>query len=169
MTGVRVFLGLGSNLNGPVEQLRQARRALAGLAQTRVLAGSSIYRSKPLYDADKGTPDQPDFYNAVALLETGLSAMALLDALFRIEDAQGRVRDQRWGPRTLDLDLLLYGGEQCRTERLTLPHPGLTQRAFVLYPLHEIAPGLEIPGQGTVAEHLQHCDAEGLERLADTL
>lgn len=169
MSVVRAYIGLGSNLNDPISQLRHARKALAVLPGTRLVSASSIYRSPPLYDQDQGTPDQPDFYNAVVVLETSLTADALLQALFAIEAAQGRVREQRWGPRTLDLDLLLYGDERRSSPELTLPHPGLTQRAFVLYPLHEIDPGLHIPGNGALAEWLVGCDADGLERLSEPL
>ena len=165
----RAYIGLGSNLDDPAAQLRRARAALADLPETRLVAVSSVYRSRPLYEAGKGTPDQPDFCNAVAALDTRLTAEALLAALLRIEDRQGRTRAQRWGPRTLDLDLLLYGDEQRRSPRLMLPHPGLTQRAFVLYPLHEIAPGLEIPGHGALGECLKRCPADGLERQTQPL
>lgn len=165
----RAYIGLGSNLDDPLTQLRRARRALADLPESRFVAASSVYRSRPLYEAGRGTPDQPDFYNAVVALDTRLTADELLSALLRIEDRQGRTREQRWGPRSLDLDLLLFGDEQRRTSRLMLPHPGLTQRAFVLYPLHEIAPGLVLPGLGDLEEHLRHCPADGLERQTEAL
>jgi 2-amino-4-hydroxy-6-hydroxymethyldihydropteridine diphosphokinase len=112
-----------------------------------------------------GPQDQPEYINAVASLETNLQAEALLDALQAIEQAQGRVRDERWGPRTLDLDILLYGDEVIDSDRLTIPHPGLSEREFVLYPLYELAPDLMIPGLGSLASLYQHCDANGIERL----
>jgi 2-amino-4-hydroxy-6-hydroxymethyldihydropteridine diphosphokinase len=121
---------------------------------------SSFYRSRPM-----GPKDQPEYINAVASLETSLQAEALLDALQAIEQAQGRVRDKRWGPRTLDLDILLYGDERISTDRLKIPHPGLSEREFVLYPLYELAPDLMISGLGSLASLYQHCDANGIERL----
>lgn len=153
MSEVRAFIGLGSNLSRPVEQIRRAVECLAELSQTRLLAASPLYRSKPL-----GPQDQPDFINAVALVATTLAPHRLLDALQSIERAAGRVRNGgHWGPRTLDLDLLLYGDEVIIDERLTVPHPGLPSRGFVLYPLRDIAPGLNIPGHGLIEDLLANC------------
>lgn len=158
---VTAYIGLGSNLGGPAGQVRAALRDLAAIPQTQLQQVSPLYRSPPL-----GPPDQPDYINAVAALETALAPEALLDALQALETRHGRVRDgQRWGPRTLDLDLLLYGEQQLATPRLTVPHPGLPQRAFVLYPLADIAPELQVPGSGSVQALLAQCPKAGLERL----
>lgn len=157
---VLVFLGLGSNLSDPRLQLQKAITALAGLRKSRLVAVSSFYRSRPM-----GPQDQPEYLNAVASLETDLEPEALLDALQTIERDHGRVRDRHWGARTLDLDILLYGNEVISTERLTVPHPGLQLREFVLYPLYELAPELDVPGLGSLACLYRHCDANGIERL----
>lgn len=159
---VRAYIGLGSNLDDPERQLRRALEALAQLPQTRLAGCSRFYRSVPL-----GPQDQPDYINAVAALDTTLEAETLLDALQAIETAQGRVRGpERWGPRTLDLDLLLYGSETLATPRLSVPHAGLAERGFVLYPLAELVPGLVLPDGRTLADLLARCDAAGLEPLA---
>jgi 2-amino-4-hydroxy-6-hydroxymethyldihydropteridine diphosphokinase len=157
---VVVYLGLGSNLSDPRRQLQQAISALEGIPKTRVLAVSSLYRSRPM-----GPQDQPEYINAVAGLETDLEPEALLDALQAIEHDQGRVRGRHWGARTLDLDILLYGDEVISTERLSVPHPGLHQREFVLYPLYELAPDLVIPERGPVSSLYRRCDPKGIERL----
>jgi len=158
----RVFIGLGSNLEEPGEQIRRAFAALAKLEHTQLLQKSALYHSPPM-----GPQDQPAFINAVAELETRLPPDVLLDALQAIEQAQGRVRDRRWGPRTLDLDLLVYGAEEISSPRLVVPHPGLPERSFVLYPLAELAPALEVPGFGTVADLAARAVAGGVRRLAD--
>ena len=156
-----VYLGIGSNLNNPLAQVRQAFAALQSMPDSRLVAQSSLYRSTPM-----GPAGQPEYINAVACVETRLSADALLDVLQAIESAQGRVRSgERWGPRTLDLDVLLYGDEIISSVRLTVPHPGLQQRNFVLYPLHELAPQLQIPGLGDLGVLVAHCSANGLERI----
>ncbi|PKM43427.1 MAG: 2-amino-4-hydroxy-6-hydroxymethyldihydropteridine diphosphokinase [Gammaproteobacteria bacterium HGW-Gammaproteobacteria-1] len=157
---VRAYIGLGSNLDDPAQQLRRALEALAQLPQTRLAGCSRFYRSAPL-----GPQDQPDYINAVAALDTALEAEALLDALQAIEAAQGRVRLRRWGPRTLDLDLLLYGRETLTTPRLTVPHPGLAERNFVLYPLADLAPEMVLPDGRALTDLLKQCDAAGLEAL----
>lgn len=162
MAAVRVYIGLGSNLDDPAGQLRQALTALARLPGTRLAACSRFYRSPPL-----GPQDQPDYVNAVAALDTELAPDALLDALQAIEAAQGRVRLRRWGPRTLDLDILLYGDAVLATPRLSVPHPGLAERGFVLYPLAELAPDLMLPDGRSLAALLGQCDSTGLEPLAD--
>lgn len=155
----RAFIGLGSNLQDPVGQICTALDALAALPETRRLTHSALYRSTPM-----GPRAQPDFINAVAALETRLSASALLSHLQRIERRHGRVRGLvRWGPRTLDLDLLLFGDARFATRVLTIPHPGLHRRPFVLYPLHDIAPNLVIPGRGALAKLLAKVSAEGLQ------
>lgn len=157
----RVFIGLGSNLAGPVQQVRQALRALGGLPATRLQEHSSLYRSPPM-----GPRWQPDYVNAVAELRTALRPRALLAALQRIESHQGRSRNTlHWGPRTLDLDILLWGGRRLKLPGLIVPHPGVAQRAFVLYPLAELAPGLYIPGCGRIEQLLTGVDGRTLTRV----
>ena len=156
----RVFIGLGSNLDDPQQQLTSAIRQLAKIPDSCDLKVSRRYRSRPL-----GPQDQPDYINAVVKLSTSLEPEALLDQLQGIEQAHGRRRDgERWGARTLDLDLLLYGQRQITSERLTVPHPGLPERAFVLCPLSDIAESdLRIPGLGTLQQLLSATDDNDLE------
>lgn len=158
---MRAYVALGSNLGDPVAQLRTGARALGELPGSRLVRGSSLYRSAPV-----GLADQPDFINAVCEIDTSLMARDLMQALLAIETANGRVRSVPGGPRTLDLDLLLYGELVCQETGLTLPHPRLHERAFVLYPLAEIAPGLGIPGHGRVEALLAGCAGQTIERLA---
>jgi 2-amino-4-hydroxy-6-hydroxymethyldihydropteridine diphosphokinase len=159
---MRAYVALGSNLGDSRQQLLHALEALARLSNTRVLAHSRFYRTPPW-----GMHDQPDFLNAVAVLDTPLPPHDLLDALLEIERKAGRERGgERWGPRTLDLDLLHVVGKTARDERLTLPHPHIAERAFVLLPLSDVAPDLEIPGQGNVADLLRAVDTQGCEVLA---
>lgn len=154
---IRAYVALGSNLNSPRLQVETALAELHAIPQTRVTDCSRLYRSTPL-----GPPGQPDYINAVAALDTELSAHVLLACLFEIEQRHGRTRDgPRWGPRTLDLDLLLFGAAQSSDPQLMLPHPRLHERGFVLYPLAEIAPDVIIPGRGSVRELARHCS--GLE------
>lgn len=157
------FIGLGSNLDDPVRQVRQALPELAALPETRLAQVSSFYRSPPM---DGSAPGQPDYINAVAWVETALGARELLQALLRIEQGRGRTRLERWGPRTLDLDLLLYARVRINEPDLVVPHPGLHKRAFVLYPLYEIAPAIDIPGLGALQALLAGCDAGRLEKLS---
>lgn len=148
MTPVTAYVGLGANLDDPAAQLRRAFDEIAAMPSVSLLARSPLYKSAPL-----GPQDQPDYINAVAVLATTLPAAVLLAALRSIELRHGRRRDgTRWGPRTLDLDILLYGDLTQDTPELTLPHPGLHERAFVLYPLHDVAPELEVPGRGKVRD-----------------
>lgn len=147
MPANHAFVGLGSNLEDPAEQLRRAVGALERIPQTRLLKVSSVYRSAPL-----GEVAQPDFLNAVAQLETRLDAESLLQHLLSIEQQQGRTRGVRWGPRTIDLDLLVHGDTSSDTPRLKLPHPGIALRNFVLLPLQEIAPELVVHGLGRIAD-----------------
>jgi 2-amino-4-hydroxy-6-hydroxymethyldihydropteridine diphosphokinase len=154
------YIGLGSNLDDPRRQVSQALVELGGMPGSRLLASSSLYRTPPM-----GPPGQPDYINAVAQIETALSPHALLDALQAIERAHDRVRTVRWGPRTLDLDLLLYDQQEIADERLCVPHPGLTERAFVVLPLLEIAPTLRVPGFGALAERGAQLDSYGIHRL----
>lgn len=137
---VRVYIGLGSNLQGPEQQLRSALDELAEHPAIQLTAVSSLYQSKPV-----GPQDQPDYVNAVAELHTSLDAEALLDVLQSTENAHNRVRLRHWGERTLDLDILLYGDMHINTPRLIVPHREMCKRSFVLYPLAEIAPDLTLP------------------------
>jgi 2-amino-4-hydroxy-6-hydroxymethyldihydropteridine diphosphokinase len=139
------YVALGSNLHDPVQQVKSGLAALGTLPGTHLVARSSLYRTAPV-----GKVDQPDFINAVARVDTRLEAGALLQALLAIERQHARVRLERNGPRTLDLDLLLYGGLRIDAPGLTVPHPRMHERAFVLVPLAEIAPDLDIPGMGRV-------------------
>jgi 2-amino-4-hydroxy-6-hydroxymethyldihydropteridine diphosphokinase len=162
----RAYIGLGSNLDDPIDQVRTAMGLLGGLPGTRLLGCSSYYRTTPV-----GLTAQPDFINAVCELATSLDPSALLQALLAIESRRGRVRDVPGGPRTLDLDLILYitaQGELVRRQEpgLTLPHARLHERAFVLYPLSELAPDLVIPGRGRVGDLLAGCAGQGIEKLA---
>jgi 2-amino-4-hydroxy-6-hydroxymethyldihydropteridine diphosphokinase len=144
---VPAYVGVGSNLDGPAEQVRRALQALAGLPETRCIACSSSWCNPAL-----GPQPQPDFVNAVAGLLTLLPPERLLEELLALERRQGRDRSSglRWGPRCIDLDLLVHGDAVLATGSLVLPHPGIATRNFVLFPLREIAPGLRIPGLGPV-------------------
>ncbi|HUO44548.1 MAG TPA: 2-amino-4-hydroxy-6-hydroxymethyldihydropteridine diphosphokinase [Burkholderiales bacterium] len=162
MTVETAFIALGANLQDPLTQVTAALDELAALPQTRLTRRSSLYRSAPAGDGYRG---QPDFINAAAQIETALAPRALLDALLAIERKHGRIREFRNAPRTLDLDLLLYGGLRHHEPGLTLPHPRLHERAFVLLPLAEIAPGANVPGCGRVAELLNVIDTAGVTKL----
>ena len=155
------YIGLGSNLADPVRQVRTAMAALSVLPQTELDACSPLYRTVPV-----GNAAQPDFINAVCRIRTSLPAVTLLQALLGIERAHGRVRGgEKAGPRTLDLDLLVYGEETRNTAQLSLPHPRLHERAFVLYPLAELDPGLAIPRHGLVGMLLARCAGQVIEKL----
>ena len=158
----RAWIGLGSNLDNPRDQVVDALRELAETDGISVLARSSLYLSEPL-----GPQDQPDFVNAAALIETTLDPLSLLNVLQAIEQRHGRKRESHWGPRTLDLDLLLYDDEQILHPDLTVPHPAIAERSFVLLPLQEIAPGLVIPGLGSVESLLQKLGNPVLEMTND--
>ena len=164
MQPVRAYIGIGSNLDDPVAQVRQAWQALHDLSIGANVACSPLYCTAPV----GGPPGQPDYINAVAALETSLTPDHLLEALQGIETRRGRVRTVHWGARTLDLDLLLYGQTIRNDPWLTLPHPRLHQRAFVLQPLHDLAPLLTVPGRGTLAELLAFCPPQGMTRLEPT-
>ena len=154
------YIALGANLGDPASTVRAAMGALANLPESGVRRCSSLYRTAPV-----GIVDQPSFINAVALLETKLPPETLLDALLDIEARFGRVRAEKDGPRTLDLDLLLYDDQFIDLPRLTLPHPRLHLRAFVLQPLAEITPDLIIPGRGPIAAWLPAVANQGIVRL----
>ena len=156
------FVAIGSNLSDPARQVGTAFASLAGLADTRLVRRSRLWRSRPM-----GPQDQPEFVNAVAGLVTTQSPRELLGALQSIEQRMGRQPPPvRWGPRLIDLDLLLVGDLQSAEPGLVLPHPGLHQRNFVLYPLAEIAPELWVPGHGRVRSLREQVSGDGLEALA---
>ena len=157
--GLPAYVGIGANLGDARASVAAAQRALAALPESRLVGLSSVYRSAPI-DATG-----PDFYNAVVWLQTRLAAPALLAALQGIEQAFGRERPYRHAPRTLDLDLLLLGDQVWQTATLTLPHPRLHQRAFVLLPLLELNPGLALAGLGALAAWLPACTDQAIERL----
>jgi 2-amino-4-hydroxy-6-hydroxymethyldihydropteridine diphosphokinase len=157
----QVFIALGSNLDNPLSQVRRGMLLLAGLEHSCLVKRSSLYRSAPM-----GKTDQPDFINAVVQLETRLTPHRLLEALLEIEQACGRTRTYPNAPRILDLDILLYDELECHDARLTLPHPRMHERAFVLQPLLEITGGYSIPGRGAIAECLAVCAKQTLECIA---
>jgi 2-amino-4-hydroxy-6-hydroxymethyldihydropteridine diphosphokinase len=156
------FIGIGSNLDEPVTQVRQALSALETVDSTRVTAASSLYRNPPM-----GRVDQPAYINAVARLLTALTPRDLLSRLQDLERLQGRVRHSgdRWGPRRLDLDILTYGNRTIDEAGLQIPHPGISERNFVLFPLIEIAPQIEIPGLGRASDLALKMDASTLEKI----
>lgn len=155
---IRVYIALGSNQAMPLQQVKTALEALEHLPRTRLVVCSPFYRTKPL-----GPQDQPDFLNAVVALDTSLPPEQLLDHTQAIERNQGRVRkEQRWGPRTLDLDIMLYGDQVITTDHLTVPHYGLKEREFMLYPLADIAPDLIFPDGETLSARLKLVDKNGL-------
>ena len=154
------YVGLGANLGDPMRQVQQALRELDALPATKVVTQSSLYRTVPV-----GYADQPSFINAVAQLETSLEPRALFDELKQIEHRHGRLRGVPNGPRTLDLDLLIFAGEISCDENLIIPHPRMHERAFVLVPLAEIAAELEVPGRGRVVDLLQALERQGVEKI----
>jgi len=157
---IKVYIGLGSNLDDPQAQLEKAIIAFEKIPSSSVVKTSSFYKSKPV-----GPQDQPDYINAVVELDTGLSAAVLLDYLQEIENEHGRVRGQKWGARTLDLDILLFGDEIIHDDRLTVPHEEMHKRGFVLFPLDEIAPDCVIPDLGTVHSLLQQVNTDDMAKL----
>jgi 2-amino-4-hydroxy-6-hydroxymethyldihydropteridine diphosphokinase len=162
---VVVWIGLGSNLQEPERQVSAAIGELAALPESRLQAASRLYRTAPV-----GPSGQPDYVNAAARLETRLTPQALLAELHRIELAHGRRRDgTRWGPRILDLDILIYGDARIDEPGLTIPHPEMARRAFVLVPLADVAPlDLAVPGVGILAELLDRCERDGVEPFDDS-
>ena len=163
MSLVTAFVALGGNIGDPQAQIRSALSAFTKLPETRVERRSSLYRNPPV-----GRLDQPEFVNAVAQIETRIAARELLDRLLEIERALGRVRDYPNAPRTLDLDIVLYGDQTIREPGLVVPHPRMLERAFVLVPLAEIAPDAVVPGSGRVADLLRSVDASGMIKLSET-
>jgi len=156
----RAFVGIGANLGDPVAQVEWATAELAKLVDTRVVRTSSLYRTAPI-----GHTDQPDFVNAVVLVDTTLSPRALLDALLDIEQTAGRERTFQNAPRLLDLDVLLYGDQVIDSPGLAVPHPRMHERAFVLAPLVEIAPDATIPGHGRAADLLKRVNHQEVRRI----
>lgn len=158
----KVYIGIGSNLETPMQQLKSAVAALRKIPDTTLCQLSNIYQTAPI-----GPAGQPDYTNAAALLETALTPEALLDELQKIELNQGRVRKERWGPRTLDLDIILYAGMTIRTTRLHVPHIEMENRNFVLIPLMDINPDLILPNGNTLSAAAQRAGDKGI-RLAIT-
>lgn len=156
----QAFIGLGANLGNAAQTVSDAAQRLAILAGTQLVAVSPLYRSAPV-----GYADQPDFVNAVAAIETDLTPYALLDGLLAIEQHFGRERSFRNAPRTLDMDLLLYDQLVLHDERLTLPHPRMLERSFVLLPLADIAPDWPLSGAQTATTLAAACDQSGLQRI----
>ena len=157
------FIALGANLGDPAATVKAAFAALANLPDSRIVHCSSLYRTAPV-----GITEQPEFVNAVAQLETDLAPEALLDALLEIEQRFGRIRAERNGPRTLDLDIVLYGESAHHEDGLTLPHPRAHERAFVLAPLLEVWPDAIIPGLGAASQYRERVAGQAIERLPDT-
>jgi len=161
----QAYIALGCNLGDRIANLSSAVKALRAHPHCHRLACSSVYETAPM-----GPQDQPDYLNAVVGLQTELSAFDLLNELQRIENQHGRLRDgERWGPRTLDLDLLLYAEEVIDTPELSVPHPGIAERSFVLLPLSELAPDLVVPNKGAVSNLLDQCRQFDIRRLDSTL
>tara|TARA_B100000795_G_scaffold245724_1_gene210987 strand:- start:433 stop:915 length:483 start_codon:yes stop_codon:yes gene_type:complete len=154
---VNAYIGLGSNLDNPIGHVKQALEDLKQLPQSQLLLASKLYLSKPV-----GPQDQDNFVNAVALIITELEPLALLDELQTIEQQHQRVRERHWGPRTLDLDLLLFGDQSIQHPRLTVPHAQLSRRDFVVGPLLELCPELVLPSGTQLQELLQQCPIDGL-------
>lgn len=152
------YIGIGSNLSNPLDQVTHAVTAINEIANISVSVASSLYASKPM-----GPQDQPDYVNAVIEISTELEPLLLLDALQKIELESGRVRkDERWGPRTLDLDIILFGNHIIESERLTVPHCGMRVREFVLFPLLEIASELTLPNGDSLIDLCNNIDQNGL-------
>lgn len=159
---IAAYIGLGSNLSDPRVQVINAAKAIGNIVESNVITLSSLYLSKPM-----GPQDQDDYINAVIAIETSLSALELLDALQSIENSAGRVRkDNRWGARILDCDILLYGSESIENERLTIPHYGMKLREFVLLPLAEIAPSLHLPDGSSISELASEISNNGIVKLS---
>jgi 2-amino-4-hydroxy-6-hydroxymethyldihydropteridine diphosphokinase len=156
---ITAYIALGSNLSNPIQQIQQALQELATITSIQLIKSSSLYLSKPYGPIH----NQPDFVNAVVEIATKLNAHELLLTLNTLEQQHQRQRERRWGPRTLDLDILLYSNQIIQTDALTIPHPEMHKRNFVVYPLAEIAPQLILPSGKTIQELMQSCPANGLE------
>ena len=155
------YIGIGSNLDDPVSQVKEAIEELEAIPDSVLAACSSLYSSKPM-----GPADQPDYVNAVVALDTLLSAEELMEVLRKIEDRQGRDRTgDKWGPRIIDLDLLMYGKKKIHTDALTVPHPGMHERDFVIIPLAEIAGNVKIPGHGQLTSLINQCETHSVKKL----
>ncbi|TDT44590.1 2-amino-4-hydroxy-6-hydroxymethyldihydropteridine diphosphokinase [Halospina denitrificans] len=157
------WIGLGSNLDTPLQQLHLALEALNQIPDSWLLDASPVYQSRPV-----GPADQPDFLNMAAKLATDLEPLALLDELLAIEDTQGRVRNQVWGPRLIDLDLLIFGNQTLDEPRLKVPHPELANRDFVLQPLLDMDPDLTLPDGTALSQLREQCPDNHLSRLTHT-
>ena len=158
---IRAYVGIGSNLDNPVAQVLEAVEEMEMIPDTILVSRSSLYSGRPM-----GPEEQPDYVNAVVSLDTLLSADELHRALVSIEDLQGRSRDgEKWGPRIIDLDLLLYGNSTIETATLTVPHPGMHERDFVIVPLEEIAGNVKIPGRGFLYSLINKCKSHSLKKL----
>lgn len=163
MNLIQAYIGLGSNLNNPISQIKEAMQSIAQIPEIRDFICSPLYLSKPV-----GPQDQPDFVNAVMLVSTNLSAQNLLFELQKIENIHGRLRLLRWGARTLDLDILIYGKEIINTPNLIIPHPELANRSFVLYPLADIVNvDFEIPVFGKLIDLIKTCPADDLLKIQE--
>ena len=154
------YIGLGSNLKGPKKQIEKALKALSEAKEITLLSVSSFYQSKPLLDMPG-----PNYLNVVCKIETDLSTLDLLNFCQEIEDNQHRVREIKWASRTIDLDILLYGDQVLATKRLTIPHPEMISRAFVLFPLFEIEPGIKLPLLGPLKTLLEKIETSDVEKL----
>lgn len=161
----RVYIGLGSNLASPQLQIKQALDRLKCLPECHYCADSGLFLSRPMLL--EGMELQPDYYNAVVELETSIPALDLLWVMQDIENSQGRTREARWAARTIDLDLLLYGQHKIDLSDLTVPHPGLCEREFVLYPLHKINPELSIPEHGMLRDIILTCPENGIKYVGE--
>ncbi|TQV75616.1 2-amino-4-hydroxy-6-hydroxymethyldihydropteridine diphosphokinase [Aliikangiella marina] len=157
----RAFIGLGANLNNPAQQIKSALRAIKQIPGTSLVKQSSLYETSPM-----GPQNQDNYINAVAAIDTYLEPLALLDELQKIENLHGRVRKaERWGPRTLDLDILLYNNTIIESPRLTVPHYGIKERNFVLIPLAEISDSLSLPDGTSIEQLVSNIDKQGIKRL----
>ncbi len=161
----RVYIGLGSNLASPKQQIKQALEKLKRLENCRYVSDSGLFLSRAMLA--EGMAPQPDYYNAVVELETSMPPLDLLYVMQVIEESQDRKREIRWGARTIDLDLLLYGQHQIQLPELTVPHPGLCEREFVVYPLYRINPELLIPGRGMLRDIMHTCSEKGMKYVGD--
>ncbi len=154
------YIGLGSNMESPRQHITTAIQSLGEIQSTRIINVSSLYKSKPM-----GPQNQGDYINAVVQIETEMEPTELLNCLQAIENDHGRVRAEHWGPRTIDLDILMFGNEIIQNDRLTVPHPEITNRSFVIVPLAEIDPACVIPEKGLVSDLILRIDQDGLELL----